>query len=54
MEMDKIHVWKYLKTVDFMNTKIIMFRIIPFLHPWISQQILNNMNLKIKVKVMFN
>ena len=28
--------WKYLKTVDFINTKIIMFKINLFLPHWIS------------------
>ena len=46
--------WKYLKTVDFLNTKIIMFKINLFYPIEYRRKIRNYMTLKIKVKVILN
>ena len=45
---------KYLKTVDFINTKNIMFTINPFLPLEYRQLIRNYVTLKIKVKVIIH
>ena len=46
--------WKYLKTVDFINTKIIMFKINLFYPIEYRWRIRNYMTLKMKVKVILN
>ena len=46
--------WKYLKTVDFINTKSIMFKINLFYPIEYRRRIRNYMTLKIKVKVIWN
>ena len=46
--------WKYLKTVDFINTKIIMFKSNLFYPIEYRQNIRNYMTLKMKVKVILN
>ena len=46
--------WKYLKTVDFINTKIIMFKINLFYPIEYRRRIWNYMTLKMKVKVIWN
>ena len=46
--------WKYLKTVDFINTKIIMFKINLFYPIEYRRRIRNYMTLKMKVKVIWN
>ena len=45
---------KYLKTVDFINTKIIIFKINLFYPIEYQQRIRNYMTLKMKVKVIWN
>ena len=46
--------WKYLKTVDFINTKIIMFKFNLFYPIEYWRRIRNYMTLKMKVKVIWN
>ena len=46
--------WKYLKTVDFINTKIIMFKINLFYPIEYRRRIRNYLTLKMKVKVILN
>ena len=46
--------WKYLKTVDFINTKIIMLKINLFYTKEYRRRIRNYMTLKMKVKVILN
>ena len=46
--------WKYLKTVDFINTNIIMFKINLFYPIEYRRRIRNYMTLKIKGKVIWN
>ena len=46
--------WKYLKTVDFINTKIIMFKINLFYPIEYRRRIRNYMALTMKVKVIWN
>ena len=50
----EIHMWKYLKTVDFINTKNIMFEINLFYPIEYRRRIRNFMTLKIKLKVILN
>ena len=45
---------KYLKTVDFINTKNIMFNITPFYPLEYRQRIRHEMTLKIKVKIFIH
>ena len=55
MEMDRRLICKkYLKTVDFINTKIIMFKINLFNPIEYRRRIGNYMTLKMKVKVILN
>ena len=49
-----MNMWKYLKTVDFINTKIIMFKINLFYPIVYRRKIRNYMTLKMKVKVILN
>ena len=51
-----IHIWKYLKTVDFINTcpKIIVFKINLFYPIEYRRRIRNYMTLKLKVKFILN
>ena len=46
--------WKYLKTIDFINTKIIMFKISLFYPIEYRRRIRNYMTLKMKAKVIWN
>ena len=46
--------WKYLKTVDFLNTKIIMLKINLFYPIEYRRRVRNYMTLKMKVKAIWN
>ena len=50
----EIHVWKYLKTVDFINTKINMFKINLFYPIEYRRRIRNYVILKMKVNAILN